>query len=165
MKVHTFTSPTRLFSNQTDPPTIGAQFVALPREPSGGVSPPSRLAILLYRLDHQLQYPRKLDDLVPQYLPAVPQDVHAPDQRPLAYRPEMHPPIVYSVGYNGKDDGGSTDWRSADDVFPLEPTPQKSRPTSRQAEQHQRDQHDGRQGARSSARIRLRTLLANTRQT
>lgn len=91
------------------------------------------LAVRLYRADHAGAWPRALAELVPAYLPAMPADPYAADGRPLAYLPvgpawnvtpadlaaagiippppDASPfapgPIVYSVGENGVDDGGS----------------------------------------------------------
>jgi len=64
------------------------------------------LAVRLYAADHGGRTPDTLDQLVPQYLPAVPADPMAPTTQPLKYLPGPDP-LVYSVGVNGKDDGGS----------------------------------------------------------
>jgi hypothetical protein len=64
------------------------------------------LAIRLYEVDHGSR-PARLDELVPQYLPAVPVDPFADDGRPIAYLPHAEHPILYSVGQNGVDEGGS----------------------------------------------------------
>ena len=85
-----------------------------------------QLAIRLFRMDHGGEYPRSLHDLVPEYLPSVPLDPMAADDRPMGYRPDLAPPIVYSVGENGKDDGGmgkpgADRWAGRDAVYPLEP--------------------------------------------
>ena len=51
--------------------------------------------------------PGSLDELVPNYLPAVPFDPF--DGRPLRYkRKEVNSFALYSVGTDGKDDGGDT---------------------------------------------------------
>ncbi len=63
------------------------------------------LAIRLYELDHGRR-PAQLADLVPDYLPAVPVDPLAADGREIAYHPDAEPPVLYSVGENGTDDGG-----------------------------------------------------------
>jgi hypothetical protein len=62
-------------------------------------------ALERYRLAHQ-EYPPDLATLVPQFLPRVPLDVVS--RRPLIYRraqPDRF--VLYSVGLNGKDDGGT----------------------------------------------------------
>jgi hypothetical protein len=53
--------------------------------------------------DDQHVLPAKLDDLVPQYLPAVPLDPF--DDKPLRY--DATRGLVYSVGISLKDSGGS----------------------------------------------------------
>lgn len=50
------------------------------------------------------QYPAKLDDLVPDFLATVPDDLFT--GRPLVYKPDARGCLVYSAGGNGKDDGG-----------------------------------------------------------
>ncbi len=62
------------------------------------------VALKRYRLKHG-QWPAKLDELVPEFLPAVPRDWM--DGRPLRYR--LNPDgtyTLYSVGRDGQDDGG-----------------------------------------------------------
>jgi hypothetical protein len=56
-----------------------------------------------YRLGHG-DWPRALADLVPAYLPAVPLDPF--DGQPLRYRRTDGGAVVYSVGEDGRDDGG-----------------------------------------------------------
>ena len=65
-------------------------------------------ALAAYHRDHG-DYPAKLGDLAPKYLPSVPDDVFS--GKPLIYRPAEKGYLFYSVGTNGVDDGG----RSADD--------------------------------------------------
>ena len=64
------------------------------------------LAMRLYELDHGRR-PRELAQLVPDYLPAVPIDPMAAGDRPISYLPDAQQPILYSIGENGKDDGGA----------------------------------------------------------
>lgn len=66
------------------------------------------LATRAYATDHQGRLPARLDDLVPAYLPAVPLDPLAEDRRPLGYRNDPSNPLLYSVGEDGIDQGGST---------------------------------------------------------
>lgn len=96
------------------------------------------LAIRLYRIDHGEQYPPSLVDLVPTYLPGPPVDPMAGDGRPLGYKPKAAPPVIYSVGEDGKDEGGTSlpnegphgeRWQQADAVYPLVPTTQPSSQT------------------------------------
>lgn len=63
------------------------------------------LAIRMYAIDHEGQLPQTLESLVPNYLPRLPMD--AMDGQPLRYEPQAQPPIIYSVGPDGTDDGGS----------------------------------------------------------
>jgi hypothetical protein len=64
------------------------------------------LAAELYRLAKG-HWPERLDDLVPDYLPAVPTDPF--DGRPLRLRRTEDGLIVYSVGPDGEDNGGNLD--------------------------------------------------------
>ena len=63
------------------------------------------LAVRWYACDHGGALPARLDDLVPDYLPSVPLDSLA-EGTPLGYVADPDRPVVYSVGDNGKDDGG-----------------------------------------------------------
>jgi hypothetical protein len=64
------------------------------------------LAVRLYQVDHGTR-PPGLATLVPTYLRAVPIDPFAPDNRPLGYRPDSEQPLLYSIGEDGLDEGGS----------------------------------------------------------
>ncbi|HEX5271372.1 MAG TPA: hypothetical protein VFW33_12825 [Gemmataceae bacterium] len=66
-------------------------------------------ALAAYRGDHG-RYPAKLDELAPKYLAAVPDDLFS--GKPLVYRPEGKGYLLYSVGVNGRDDGGR--WKDDD---------------------------------------------------
>ncbi len=63
------------------------------------------LAIRLYELDH-IRRPETLEKLVPDYLQVVPQDPFFDGARHIGYSPDAELPVLYSVGYNGIDDGG-----------------------------------------------------------
>jgi hypothetical protein len=52
-------------------------------------------------------WPERLTDLAPEFLGAVPADPF--DGRPLRYRRDKEGVVVYSVGPDGKDDGGAFD--------------------------------------------------------
>jgi hypothetical protein len=68
------------------------------------------LAARLYALDHGGQFPARLDDLAPAYLPAVPADPLAAGGAPLRYvndPADPRGPRVYSVGPDGADDGAT----------------------------------------------------------
>ena len=68
-----------------------------------------------YRLAHG-EYPESLDALAPQFIAKVPHDII--NGQPLHYRREVNAPspsgygdaggqfVLYSVGWNEKDDGG-----------------------------------------------------------
>jgi type II secretory pathway pseudopilin PulG len=92
------------------------------------------LAIRLYEADHGAA-PANLYLLVPAYLPAVPVDPFSKDGHQLRYIATPRAEVVYSVGEDGRDDGGSTQllraisgrtpgpWDTIDAVFPLHPAP------------------------------------------
>jgi hypothetical protein len=60
-------------------------------------------ALAAYRADHGA-YPAKLADLAPKYVAEVPKDIFNASE--LHYRQEGGGYLLYSVGVNGKDDGG-----------------------------------------------------------
>ncbi|HVS34156.1 MAG TPA: hypothetical protein VMS17_01160, partial [Gemmataceae bacterium] len=60
-------------------------------------------ALAAYRRDHG-GYPAKLDDLAPKYLSAIPDDQFSGG--PLIYHITDKGYLFYSVGVNGRDDGG-----------------------------------------------------------
>lgn len=68
--------------------------------------PALALCIAAYRAQHDGQRPQTLDQLIPEFLKAVPADPLAQPATPLRYLPG--PAIVYSVGTNGTDDQGSS---------------------------------------------------------
>ena len=61
------------------------------------------LALRAYHADHGA-WPASLNELSPQYLQRVPLDRYS--GRPLIYRPEGTTFSLYSVGKDGRDDGG-----------------------------------------------------------
>jgi len=61
------------------------------------------LAVERYRLAHD-RLPGTLDELVPQFLDAVPKDPF--DGKPLRYKTLEKGYVIYSIGPDGKDDGG-----------------------------------------------------------
>ncbi len=63
------------------------------------------LAIRAYSLQRGRK-PAKLDDLVPDYLPEVPKDPFSGKE--LVYRVTPTGYLLYSVGVDGKDDGGKS---------------------------------------------------------
>lgn len=63
------------------------------------------LAIRLYEVDRGHR-PEQLADLIPDYLRDLPADPFGDGQATFIYRPDADPPILYSIGANGVDDGG-----------------------------------------------------------
>jgi hypothetical protein len=55
-------------------------------------------------------WPESLAELVPKYLHEVPTD--SCDAKPLRYRRLKDGVVIYSVGPDGKDDGGKIDWKN-----------------------------------------------------
>ncbi len=84
---------------------VGSHFRTLTERRAAAVL----LALRLYELDHGTP-PQNLDQLVPDYLPAVPLDPLSSDIHVLRYIATPGKEAVYSVGFDGKDDGGSTQW-------------------------------------------------------
>jgi hypothetical protein len=64
------------------------------------------LAIRLYQFDHAGARPATLDELTPTYLPAVPRDPMAANDKPIGYLPRPAHPVLYSVNLDGIDQGG-----------------------------------------------------------
>ena len=62
------------------------------------------LAITLSVNEHHGEFPRSLDELTPRYIASIPKDPMT-SGTPLQYKPGSAP-SVYSVGLDGKDDGG-----------------------------------------------------------
>jgi len=62
------------------------------------------LALAGYRADHQGRYPKTLAELMPAYIDTLPKDLFTGDN--LHYQTENGGYRLYSVGRNGKDDGG-----------------------------------------------------------
>ncbi len=63
------------------------------------------LAIRLYELDHGYR-PQQLSELTPVYLAELPADPFGDGVATYMYRPDADPPVLYSIGSNGVDDGG-----------------------------------------------------------
>jgi hypothetical protein len=61
-------------------------------------------ALAVYRAEHGA-YPDKLEELVPSVLEAIPVDLH--NAKPFIYKREGDGYLLYSLGGNGTDDGGS----------------------------------------------------------
>jgi peroxiredoxin/mono/diheme cytochrome c family protein len=85
-----------------------------------------RLAFALawFHCDHG-HYPKNLDALAPKYLERIPQDMFS--GKALIYRPSENGYLLYSVGVNGKDDGGRgyDDQPRGDDLVIRMPLPEQ----------------------------------------
>ncbi|GMU84304.1 MAG: hypothetical protein AMXMBFR47_41740 [Planctomycetota bacterium] len=78
------------------------------------------LAIRLYEIDNG-ERPARLDDLVPRYLAAVPDDPFAEGHQPIRYR-TGEGACLYSFGANAIDDGGAAQESRRDElIYPLDP--------------------------------------------
>jgi RNA polymerase sigma factor (sigma-70 family) len=84
------------------------------------------LALAAYRHDHG-RYPDKLDALAPRYLREVPGDLFS--GKALIYRPTERGYLLYSVGANGRDEGGHgpEDTPRGDDLAVRMPLPKLTR--------------------------------------
>jgi RNA polymerase sigma factor (sigma-70 family) len=84
------------------------------------------LALAAYRRD-QGRYPEKLEALAPEYLKEVPNDLFS--SKPLNYYPAKDGYLLYSIGVNGKDDGGrrQDDTPPGDDITVRMPLPELPR--------------------------------------
>ncbi|MEX0610815.1 MAG: hypothetical protein WD229_01735 [Pirellulales bacterium] len=76
----------------------------------------------------QGEVPGDLSQLVPEYLPAVPEDPFS--GKPLIYRVQAGGHILYSIGPNRKDDGGRPDFDDGDIVLDMygKPAPSSAGP-------------------------------------
>jgi hypothetical protein len=63
-------------------------------------------ALAVYRAEHGA-YPDKLDDLVPSVLAALPVDLY--NAEPFIYKRDGDGYLLYSLGGNGTDEGGSNE--------------------------------------------------------
>jgi len=115
-----------LFAKRPPDPLANAGTLERLRRPLSAVLPPSldratqlhyralanrrmaavALAVRLYEIDRGSR-PRRLADLALEYLDEVPHDPFGVRERPVGYRPDDDPPILYSIGPNGTDDGGA----------------------------------------------------------
>ena len=80
-------------------------FIATDREAARDIVLLTVLALELFAREHG-HYPEKLDELVPDFLPIVPEDIHAPPKATLRYRRDADGALIYGIGENGTDDGG-----------------------------------------------------------
>ncbi len=88
------------------------------------------VAMTRYRLDHG-SYPEKLDLLVPDYLDEIPRDPF--DGQPIRMTHKDDAWTIYSIGPDGKDDGGKPfddKTRTGDETLVLK-MPARRRPRER----------------------------------
>ncbi len=88
-----------------------------------------RLALAVHKAEHG-SYPNALTALVPTLLRAVPTDPY--DGEPLRYRKDGDDYVLYSVGKDLTDDGGTTGVVTAAKHGITEPVPKRSSPPSDQ---------------------------------
>jgi hypothetical protein len=99
-------------------------FVACGRIAAEDSCAKAAVAMTCYRLDHG-SMPSRLDDLVPTYLDAVPADPF--DDKPIRLAVKADLWIIYSIGPDGVDDGGTEmAWDKdgvlkGDEIFTLRP--------------------------------------------
>lgn len=74
------------------------------------------LAVAGYQREHG-EYPASLDELVAEWMDAVPVDIFDEAGGPLRYAVEDERVVVYSVGSNGEDNGGLDDRDEGDIVI------------------------------------------------
>jgi len=74
------------------------------RDESGGALLLTALALRLYHHEHK-RYPQTLNELSPRYLKQIPVDPFG-DGSPLRYKINGDKYLLYSIGPDGKDDGG-----------------------------------------------------------
>lgn len=91
-------------------PSLGRAFLLHFRSLAGRKMAATALAIRLYEVDHGKR-PETLTQLVPDYMRKLPVDPFASDGRALAYLPEAHPPILYSISQDAEDNGGEFTFR------------------------------------------------------
>jgi len=75
------------------------------------------LALAQFHNEH-LRWPTSLDDLIPKYLTAIPADPFSTDKAPLRYKPNNDGYVLYSVGPNRVDDGGTPPSEESSMVVP-----------------------------------------------
>ena len=73
-------------------------------------------ALAVYRAE-QGQYPAKLDDLVPSVLDKLPVDLY--NAKPFVYKRIDPGYLLYSIGENGQDDGGSNQQQGTFEGLPV----------------------------------------------
>lgn len=104
----TASAPRYFFVSRTMLPSIGRVFEMQLWAEGKVACTRIALAAERYRLDHG-RFPAQLDELVPDYLDALPVD--PVDEKPMRYLTDEDGAVVYSVGQDGVDDGGMVEHR------------------------------------------------------
>lgn len=86
-------------------PAVSAAIKAEDRAAANSSMSQVVFALAAHRADHGA-YPAELAQLCPKYLAAIPQDPCSRSGGPLCYKRSETGYVLYSVGPNGKDDGG-----------------------------------------------------------
>jgi hypothetical protein len=98
--------------------TSGAAFINLTAETHALVRcTVLAIAVERYRLQHSGKLPASLNDLTPAYIDLLPQDPFT--GKDLLFTSDQSAYVIYSIGSNRKDDGGSTT-RTSDEIAPLD---------------------------------------------
>jgi hypothetical protein len=117
---------THFFSSLTTPAldrVVQLQFTGLAERRVAAL----RLAIRLYQIDHDNQYPSRLEELVPRYIASLPADPFRAGGGTFRYvRSPTTKPVLYSVGLNGIDDGANFSLPSNLSSKPNQGTPGES---------------------------------------
>ena len=88
---------------KTVAPSLARTTYPIARDDADGAMFSAAIAVERYRLAHDA-CPVRLDSLVPVYLETVPEDPF--DLQPLRYLSDSEGYRIYSIGPNGRDDGG-----------------------------------------------------------
>jgi len=86
-------------------PSYSDQFVILFQQIALRRLTSTALAIALFQMDKG-HLPVTLNELVPEYLPAIPADPFSPEGASIRYLPGAARPLLYSIGPDGLDNGG-----------------------------------------------------------
>jgi hypothetical protein len=102
-------------------PQFSASREAVARWTAGARATEAAIAAELHRRQHGA-FPQRLDQLVPSWLNSVPRDPF--DAQPLRYRGGETDCVLYSIGGNRRDDGGTLhDLRQGDLLYKLRVPP------------------------------------------
>jgi hypothetical protein len=99
--------PVRFLIPKVVMPALGGAAISMARDRAQLAAAAATCAALRWRLDHAGAWPARLEDLVPAYLPAVPEDPWS--GAPARIAGEGTSFRIWSVGEDGIDDGGDPD--------------------------------------------------------